>query len=159
MLVTRDAHETESVAAALGAVLRGGDVVVLNGELGAGKTTFAKGVARALGVREPVTSPTFTLVQEYEAPIPVVHIDVYRLDRIQEVHDLGFDELLDDDRVVLVEWGETIGPALPPELVEVRLAMGDEPDARTIDIEVRGPSWAARKERLDEALAARGDDA
>src|SRR3954452_23583457 len=113
MLTTNAPAETESVAAALATVLRGGDLVVLSGELGAGKTTFVKGVARALGVVEPVTSPTFTIVQEYDARVPIAHVDVYRLARIQELHDFGFEELL-DGRVVLVEWGDTIEPALPP---------------------------------------------
>ena len=109
MLTTRGGHETESVGAALGELLREGDLVVLGGDLGAGKTTFVKGVARALGVQEPVTSPTFTIVQEYDGPVPVAHVDIYRLDRVQELHDLGLEELL-DDAVVLVEWGDVVAP-------------------------------------------------
>ncbi len=153
MLTTRGSHETESVGAALGAFLREGDLVVLGGDLGAGKTTFVKGVARALGVCDPVTSPTFTIVQEYDGPVPVAHVDIYRLRRVQELHDLGLEEML-DDRVVLVEWGDVVAPLLPRERVEVQLTIGDDPDLRTIEIVAQGPGWVPRRAALDDALAA-----
>ena len=111
-LTTKAAAETEAVGEAVGSLLRVGDLVVLTGDLGAGKTTFAKGLARALGVTQKVTSPTFTIVQEYDGRVPVAHVDVYRLDRIQELHDFGFEELL-ESRVTIVEWGEAIAPVLP----------------------------------------------
>jgi len=153
MITTRGAHETESVGAALGQFLREGDLVALGGDLGAGKTTFVKGVARALGVRHPVTSPTFTIVQEYDGPVPIAHVDIYRLQRVQELHDLGLEEML-DDRVVLVEWGDVVAPLLPPERVDVQLTIGDEPDTRTIDIVALGPDWTERRDALHDALAA-----
>jgi tRNA threonylcarbamoyladenosine biosynthesis protein TsaE len=149
-ITTRKSGETEAIAAALGEMLRVGDLVVLVGDLGAGKTTFAKGVARGLGVTEPVTSPTFTIVQEYNGRVPIAHVDVYRLDRLQELHDLGFDEML-DVRVVLVEWGDMIGPVLPGERLEVRLAMTDDPDERTIEFVASGPAWASRIDALRSA--------
>lgn len=133
IVTTHTATETEDVAAELGARLRPGDLVVLTGDLGAGKTTFAKGIARALGVSDVVTSPTFTIVQEYDGTTPMAHVDVYRIERMQELHDIGFEELL-DGRVVVVEWGEMIEPLLPGRRVEVRLAMGDDPNTRTIEI-------------------------
>ena len=149
-ITTRESGETEAIAAALGEMLRVGDLVVLVGDLGAGKTTFAKGVARGLGVTEPVTSPTFTIVQEYNGRVPIAHVDVYRLDRLQELHDLGFEEML-DARVVLVEWGDMIGPVLPGERLEVRLAMTDDPDERTIEFVASGPAWASRIDALRSA--------
>lgn len=149
-ITTRKSGETEGIAAALGEMLRVGDLVVLVGDLGAGKTTFAKGVARGLGVTEPVTSPTFTIVQEYNGRVPIAHVDVYRLDRLQELHDLGFEEML-DVRVVLVEWGDMIGPVLPGERLEVRLAMTDDPDERTIEFVASGPAWASRIDALRSA--------
>jgi tRNA threonylcarbamoyladenosine biosynthesis protein TsaE len=132
---TASADETRAVAAALAAHLEAGDVVVLVGDLGAGKTTFAQGVARGLGVDGPVTSPTFTLVQQYAGRLPVAHIDVYRLDRIQELHDLGFEELVDGPGVTLVEWGDTVRQVLPPEHVVVRIEPADADDARTLTFE------------------------
>jgi tRNA threonylcarbamoyladenosine biosynthesis protein TsaE len=154
---TKGADETEAVAEAVGSQLRAGDLVVLTGDLGAGKTTFAKGLARGLGVTQPVTSPTFTIVQEYEGRVPVAHVDVYRLDRIQEVHDLGFEELI-EGRVTIVEWGEAIALVLPRDRIDVRIAMDDDvDDRRVLEIVASGPSWAARQPALDGALAGFGD--
>jgi tRNA threonylcarbamoyladenosine biosynthesis protein TsaE len=166
-LTTKGAEETQAVAEALGSQLRVGDLVVLTGELGAGKTTFAKGLARALGVTQPVTSPTFTIVQEYDGRVPVAHVDVYRLDRIQEVHDLGFEELL-EGRVTIVEWGEAIALVLPRDRVDVRIALGDigahsvgdddeADDRRVLEVVASGPSWAGRFPALAAALAGFGD--
>ena len=152
-LQTCDAKETEALGETLGAQLRLGDLVVLTGDLGTGKTTFTKGVARGLGVEERVTSPTFTIVQEYDGDLPVAHVDVYRLERVQELHDLGFEELL-DGRVVLIEWGERVAPALPRERVEVTLEPGPGDDARTIEIVGIG-ALAARVDTMDAHAAAR----
>ena len=156
-LTTKGAEETQAVAEVVGSQLRVGDLVVLTGELGAGKTTFAKGLARALGVTQTVTSPTFTIVQEYEGRMPVAHVDVYRLDRIQEVHDLGFEELL-EGRVTIVEWGEAIALVLPRDRVDVRIALADGADDRRIlEVVASGPSWADRQPALVAALAQFGD--
>jgi len=155
-LRTSNAVETEAVGEALGSQLQIGDVVVLSGDLGAGKTTLAKGLARALGVTQPVTSPTFTIVQEYDGRVPVAHVDVYRLERIQELYDFGFEELL-EGRVTIVEWGEAIAIVLPHDRVDVSIAMDDADDARLVDIVASGPAWAARRPALDAALAPFGD--
>ena len=133
---THSEAETRAIAAEIGATLRRGDVVVLNGELGAGKTTFVKGLAEGLGVVDAVTSPTFTIVQHYEGRVPVTHVDVYRLDRLQELHDLGFEEMLDDG-VTIIEWGDAIAPLLPRDRLEIRLTMGDDLETRTIEIAPR----------------------
>ena len=150
---THSVEETRALAEDLGrALLRPGDLVVLAGELGSGKTVFAQGVARGLGVTEPVVSPTFTIVREYEGRVPIAHVDIYRIDRLQELHDLGFDELL-DDRVTLVEWGDAAGPLLPNEWLEVRLVPAGE-DEREIRVSAHGESWQVRSRRLGEVLAA-----
>jgi tRNA threonylcarbamoyladenosine biosynthesis protein TsaE len=155
MLTTNGAAETEAVGEAIGSQLRVGDLVVLSGDLGAGKTTFTKGLARALGVEQRVTSPTFTIVQEYDGRLPVAHVDVYRLERIQELYDFGFEELL-EERVTVVEWGEAIALVLPRERVNVRIELdetdGDD-DRRRLAIAADGPSWDARRAQLDDALA------
>jgi tRNA threonylcarbamoyladenosine biosynthesis protein TsaE len=155
IITTRSAHETEQVGAALGTQLRPGDLVVLSGDLGAGKTVFVKGVARALGVVDPVTSPTFTIVQEYDGTLPLVHVDVYRLERMQELHDLGFEELLDGN-VVVVEWGDAIAHALPADRLEVCLALDEaDDDVRRIEITSHGTRWATRQSALEAVLESR----
>ena len=130
--------------------------MVLTGDLGAGKTTFVKGLARGLGVKEAVTSPTFTIVQQYDGRLPLAHVDVYRLERIQELHDLGFEELLEHN-VVVVEWGEAIARVLPADRVHVRLAMTDDDDQRRVEIVAHGPAWTTRGARLHEAVASIGN--
>jgi tRNA threonylcarbamoyladenosine biosynthesis protein TsaE len=143
-VVTRSADETLTLARAVGSLLQAGDLVVLAGDLGTGKTTFARGVARGLGVTGPVVSPTFTIVREYEGRIPLVHVDVYRLDRLQELHDLGFEELVGDHAVTLVEWGDAVDALLPRERLEVGLEPGTGDDDRVVTLAPRGPSWFAR---------------
>jgi tRNA threonylcarbamoyladenosine biosynthesis protein TsaE len=129
------ADETRALGAALASALRVGDVVVLAGELGAGKTTFAQGVAAGLGVSEPVTSPTFVLLRPYEcAPARtaanptgirrLLHADLYRLDHSTEVSDLALGELVEDEAAALVEWGDVAAPLLGVT-VTVSLAVAD----------------------------------
>jgi tRNA threonylcarbamoyladenosine biosynthesis protein TsaE len=146
--VTRSTHETLELAGCVGDLLRAGDVVSLVGELGAGKTVFARGVARALGVTELVVSPTFTIVREYEGRVPLVHVDVYRIDAVQELHDLGFEEVVRDDAVTLVEWGDRIDGLLPGDRLDIRLAPGAADDERVVEIEGHGHSWRARATEL-----------
>jgi tRNA threonylcarbamoyladenosine biosynthesis protein TsaE len=111
-----------------------------------------KGLARALGIVDPVTSPTFTIVQEYDGRIPLMHVDVYRLETMQELHDLGFEELLDGN-VVVVEWGDAIARVLPADRLEVCLALDDDDDnVRRIEITSHGPGWATRQSALEAAL-------
>ena len=147
---TQGSSGTLALAARVGALLRGGDVLAVSGDLGAGKTVFAKGVARALGVHEAVTSPTFTVVREYEGAqsLRFVHVDVYRLDRVQELHDVGWDDLLDGDSVALVEWGDRVGELLPVDRLEVRIDPGDADDDRTITFVSAGSTWAQRTDAL-----------
>jgi tRNA threonylcarbamoyladenosine biosynthesis protein TsaE len=151
-LVTRAPEETRAAAAALAALLAPGDVVNLTGELGAGKTAFVQGAARALGVEGPVASPTFVLVREYRGQMPIYHVDVYRLERLQEVHDLGFEDLLDPAGVVFVEWGDAVESMLPDSHLRIELGTGEENDVRSLRVSARGPTWAARWERLENVL-------
>ena len=104
-LTTTSVEETQAIAAAFAAVVQAGDLVLLAGDLGAGKTAFTKGLATALGVTEPVTSPTFTLAQVYKGRLTLNHLDVYRLEQMAEVVDLAIPELLEGNSVTVVEWG------------------------------------------------------
>lgn len=150
---TRSVGETRSLAGAIATLLRPGDLVVLAGDLGAGKTAFAQGIAAALGVTEPVVSPSFTIVREYEARFPLVHVDVYRLDNLQELHDLGFEELVDGDRLTLVEWGDAVAAVLPPDRLVVRLEPGATEDERTVMVIPQGASWRGRLRAIEAVLA------
>jgi tRNA threonylcarbamoyladenosine biosynthesis protein TsaE len=145
---TRSSEETFSLAARVGTILRAGDVVALAGDLGMGKTVFAKGIARSLGVDEVVVSPTFTLVREYEGRVPLVHVDVYRLDHLQELHDVGFDELLGGHAVTVVEWGDRVSALLPVDRLDVLLTPGDGDDDRLVTFALSGRSWAVRGDAL-----------
>lgn len=124
-VVTGSPEETEALAARLAARLRAGDVVAVSGELGAGKTTFVRGAARALGVREPISSPTFTIGHRYDAPVPVAHLDLYRIAGIdpEEWADL---EPYFDGSVAFVEWPEHGGDWLPEIRATVTLNHVDE---------------------------------
>jgi tRNA threonylcarbamoyladenosine biosynthesis protein TsaE len=136
---------THSIAAALAGLSRSGDVILLAGEMGAGKTAFAQGFGRALGVTEPITSPTFTLVHSYDTGGPTLHhADLYRLDQLAEVADLALGELAEFDGIVLVEWGDVVESTFGEHLV-VRLDLLDgDLDARQITITPTGPTWAKR---------------
>lgn len=154
-LVTGGPEETRELGAAIADLLVPGDVVSLTGDLGAGKTCLVQGAARSLGVQEPVGSPTFVLVREYRGEIPVYHLDVYRLDRLQEVLDLGFEDLLDPGGVIFIEWGDAIDPLLPDSYLEVELSIPeDEELRRRLAVTGRGSSWAPRWERLEKVLDA-----
>jgi tRNA threonylcarbamoyladenosine biosynthesis protein TsaE len=156
-LTSTSATQTRAIGVALGSQLRAGDVVVLTGDLGTGKTVVAQGIATALGVEEPVVSPTFTLVREYEGRLPFRHLDVYRLDHVQEAIDLGLAEMLDDG-VVVIEWGEGVAELLPLDRVEVTLALlppeEADDDTRRIAVTPVGGGWAGRETALGAALGA-----
>jgi tRNA threonylcarbamoyladenosine biosynthesis protein TsaE len=147
-LRTRAADETQALGEAIGGLLDVGDVVSLTGDLGAGKTTWVQGAARALGVRGPVVSPTFTLIREYGGIHRVYHMDVYRLDRVQDVLDLGFEEMLDREAVVFVEWGDAIEGLLPESHLQVELALEDDEDSRRVTVTGLGAGWDSRWDRL-----------
>jgi tRNA threonylcarbamoyladenosine biosynthesis protein TsaE len=126
---TASAAETESLGARLAAALRAGDVVGIAGELGAGKTTFVRGACRGLGVEGPVSSPTFTIGHRYEAPVPVAHLDLYRVDGLGP-EDWGDLEPYFDGTIAFVEWPEHAGAWLPPVRAAVSLEHVDESHRR-----------------------------
>ncbi|HEY3702789.1 MAG TPA: tRNA (adenosine(37)-N6)-threonylcarbamoyltransferase complex ATPase subunit type 1 TsaE [Acidimicrobiales bacterium] len=149
---TKSPDDTRELAATVAGAVQPGDVVLLAGELGTGKTVFAQGFGRGLGVEEPVTSPTFTLVRTYEGRITLVHADVYRLDHLQEVVDLALPELLDEGGVALVEWGDMAAAALAPDFLEVGLQLGAGDDDRVLTLRAVGRRWSVRLAPLALAL-------
>lgn len=163
--------DTRAIAAALAGLSRPGDLVVLSGAMGAGKTTFAQGFGTALGVTEPITSPTFTLVHTYDLPPgsgtgakALHHADLYRLDRTSEIADLALEELAEYQGIVLVEWGDVAEALFGDHLVvhleadpfDDEFAEDDDTDVfsdatRLIEISASGSSWAPRWSRLVES--------
>lgn len=141
---THSVDETRALAAALAPVLRPGDLVLLAGELGAGKTAFVQGLGHGLGATDQITSPTFTLAQQYDSDPALHHVDVYRLGNLNEVLDLGLTELLDDGGVVAVEWGDVIMPVVANDYLKVRLSLGESIDERIVTFRAVGPSWSDR---------------
>lgn len=131
---SRSEAETLAIAAEFAATLRPGDVVALTGDLGAGKTVFTRGVAAALGVTGEVTSPTFTLIQEYRGGIPLYHMDLYRLNSEREILDIGVEEYFYGDGICLVEWAEKLGGLLPADAIRVTIRHVDR-QSREITIE------------------------
>jgi len=150
---TRSAAQTRALGIAVAALLRPGDLVVLAGDLGSGKTTFAQGIAAGLGVDDPVVSPTFTIVREYEGRLPLAHVDVYRLDRLQELYDVGFEELVDGERVTIIEWGDVVQRVLPADHLSVELEPGALPDERLVHVHAQGRAWRDRTERVESVVS------
>lgn len=121
---THTEEETKNVATRLANLLRPGDVITLEGDLGAGKTTFTKGIATGLGVKRVVNSPTYTIIKEYDGELPLYHMDVYRLEDSNE--DIGFSEYFEGDGISVVEWAHFIEEYLPKERLDITIKSIDE---------------------------------
>ena len=124
---TYSAEETFRLGEMTGGKLKPGTVVCLDGDLGVGKTVFVKGVAKGLGIKEPVVSPTFTILQEYrEGRIPLYHFDVYRIEDPEEMYEIGFDDFLYGDGVCLIEWAKRVTELLPDGVLRITIAKDPE---------------------------------
>ena len=150
---TASVEQTRDVGSALSSLARPGDVIVLAGDLGAGKTAFVQGFGRGLGVTERITSPTFTLVHVYEGSLPIHHLDVYRLEQLSEALDLGLPEMLYEGGVVLIEWGDAIRPLLPHDYLEVRITFSPGDDDRYLALNPVGPAWVPRGDAVTAVLS------
>ncbi|MBS1837222.1 MAG: tRNA (adenosine(37)-N6)-threonylcarbamoyltransferase complex ATPase subunit type 1 TsaE [Actinobacteria bacterium] len=169
---TSSVDETRDLAAALAELARPSDILVLVGDLGVGKTAFTQGFGRGLGVDEQITSPTFALVRSYTGRLDLYHLDVYRLEQVAETSELGLSELLDDGAVTIIEWGDTIAPALPRDYLEVHIrfdadraggadraaatSRADDDgllDVRIVEMRAIGARWSARLRALAVATA------
>lgn len=120
--ITHSAQETVDLGEKIGSLLKSGDVIAMTGTLAAGKTTITKGIAKALGITDVVTSPTFCLISEYEGTkMPLYHMDVYRLDGPEDFINLGVEEMLDGDGVCIVEWSEKVSSELPKRTIKIEI--------------------------------------
>lgn len=145
MFQSEGSEQTQQFAEKLAKLLQPGDVIALEGDLGAGKTTFTKGLAVGLGIKRTVNSPTFTIIKEYHGTMPLYHMDVYRVEN--EFEDLGFDEYFSGDGVTVVEWAHLIGDQLPTENLKIFL-YHDHENGRKIELQPSG----SRYEQLCEEI-------
>lgn len=133
---THSPEETEAVGRKLAVQLQPGDVLAYYGDLGAGKAAFTRGLAAGLGVTEPVTSPTYTIVNEYlSGRLPLFHFDMYRLGSADELFDIGWEDYLARGGVCAVEWSENVSDAMEPGTITVSIRRGDDDNSRVIGIE------------------------
>ena len=145
------AEETLAVATKIGEVLENGDCIVLTGELGAGKTTFTKGIAKGLEIERMVKSPTYTIVREYrEGRLPLFHMDVYRLE--DGAGELGLEEYFESEGVSIVEWGQIIRDELPEDYAELTLSYLEEQDTRSLSVASTGEQGAELAARIKAVL-------
>lgn len=151
-------QDTARLAEIVAAHSRPRDMILLAGEMGAGKTTFTQSFGRALGVTEPITSPTFNLLHNYgTGRMALHHADLYRLERTGELTDLGLDELQDSGGVVIVEWGDIVSDDLGDALI-IKISHSEDVDkveSRTVEIDLRGAQWANRWQKLTDELVAK----
>ena len=134
--ITHSPEETRALGARLADALQGGEVIAFTGDLGAGKTAFVSGMARALGVDERVTSPTFTSVNEYEGGrLPLFHFDMYRLGSADELFHIGWEDYLARGGVCAVEWSENVDEAIEEDAIRISITRGEDENSRVITIE------------------------
>lgn len=135
--------DTEKLGFCLGSIAKKGYIVCLVGELGVGKTEFVKGFARGMGIEDQIVSPTFTIVNEYMGKIPLYHFDVYRLDSVDEMYDLGYEEYFFGDGVTIIEWANQISEIIPGDNIAVTISKDMEQgvDYREISIEASGKTY------------------
>ncbi|MDF2984798.1 MAG: hypothetical protein K0R50_308 [Eubacterium sp.] len=141
---TQSFEETVEFGKKLGRILKPGDVICLSGDLGTGKTALTNGIAKELGINSYITSPTFTLVNEYQGKYPLYHFDVYRIADPDEMFDIGFDEYISGDGITIVEWGELISEILPGEIIKVDIKKNLQKglDIRVISVDFRGQKYS-----------------
>ncbi|MTI67117.1 MAG: tRNA (adenosine(37)-N6)-threonylcarbamoyltransferase complex ATPase subunit type 1 TsaE [Firmicutes bacterium] len=140
-IITNGELETKKIGYKLGSILKSGDVVCLIGDLGAGKTTLTKSITKGLEVDDYVTSPTFTLINEYEGKYPVYHFDVYRISDVDEMYDLGYEEYLFSEGIVIIEWANLIEEILPKERLTIKLKRTKDLNKREINIYGKGKRY------------------
>lgn len=141
------AEETRQLGRELGRLVQAGQIILLKGNLGAGKTAMVQGIAGGLGLDENITSPTFSLINEYQGKIPLYHMDLYRLDSESDLIDIGFEEYLDREGVVVIEWPELALPFLEPDFLLVKILVKEQQE-RDITLEAQGESSLKLLRRL-----------
>ena len=144
--ISRSPQATQDLASGLGRRLKAGDVILLRGDLGAGKTEFVKGLAIALGATEPVNSPTFALLNVYQGSMTIFHFDLYRMQHPEELAGIGFDEFIEGKGLAVVEWPDRFPSEMPDEYISVEIMAGETISERLIRFEPVGVRYLGRFE-------------
>lgn len=140
-IISKSAEYTNKLGEALGEILQQGDIVCLTGDLGAGKTAFTKGIGAGLDIQEFITSPTYTIINEYNGRIPLFHFDVYRLEGVEEMYELGYEEYFFGDGAVVIEWADIVKDIIPQERLWITILRGKEEDTREIIFDASGERY------------------
>ena len=139
--------DTEQIGKIIGRCIEGGTVICLDGDLGVGKTALTQFIAKELGVDEYITSPTFTIIKEYEGRLPIYHMDVYRIDSEEGMYDLGYDEYIYSEGVTIIEWSHLIENILPEERINIEIKRVDE-QGRLFTVDGKGRVFKKLAEEL-----------
>lgn len=140
--ITNSVNETIEIGEKIGSASKAGDIICIEGELGSGKTHLTKGIALGLGIKEYITSPTFTLVNEYEGRLRLYHFDVYRIDDPGEIEAIGFDEYIFSDAVSVIEWSDLIRELIPEEHIQINISKDSAEDENVRRIKI---SWLGKR--------------
>lgn len=141
-------QDTDKIGKIIGGSLKGGTVICLEGDLGAGKTTLTQSIAKGLEIHDYVTSPTFTIIKEYNGRLNLYHMDAYRLDSEDEMYDLGYDEYINSDGVCIIEWASKIKGLIPKSAINITININYENNNRELDINGEGEQFNIIKEEL-----------
>lgn len=149
-VISKSAEQTNKIGEYLGKTLQQGDIICLTGDLGAGKTAFTKGIGAGLDIQEFITSPTYTIINEYNGRIPLFHFDVYRLEGVEEMYELGYEEYFFGDGAVVVEWADIVQDIIPQERLWVTILRGKEEDSREIIFDASGERYQNMIKELEQ---------
>lgn len=140
-IISNSAEATHKIGEKLGKLLSKGNILCLSGDLGAGKTALTQGIAKGMGVNEYVTSPTYTIINEYQGRIPLYHFDVYRLNDVEEMYELGYEEYFFGDGAVVVEWADIVRDIVPEERLWITILHAKDENSREIILEPTGETY------------------
>lgn len=140
-IITKNEEQTYKLGEHLGKILQQGDIICLTGDLGAGKTAFTKGIGIGLDIKEFITSPTYTIINEYDGRISLFHFDVYRLEGVEEMYELGYEEYFFGDGAVVIEWADIVKDIIPQERLWITILRGKEEDTREILFDASGERY------------------
>lgn len=148
IIKAKNLQDTDKIGKIIGECLKSGTVICLEGDLGAGKTTLTQSIAKGLGIKDYVTSPTFTIIKEYIGRLSLYHMDAYRLDSEDDMYDLGYDEYINSDGVCIIEWASNIKGLIPKSAISITITTNFDDNVRELNIDGAGEQFDIIKEEL-----------